>query len=226
MASQLTPGLAKYLEALEPSGHPVLAKMEEAAEEKHFPIIGPQCGRILAIMAKAIGARRVFEMGSGFGYSTLWFASAVGENGEVVHTDGDPENTAQAREYLSEAGFLGRVRFLNGDATELLMKETEPFDVILIDIDKEGYPLALQAAVPKLRVGGLLMAHNTVWGGKVVRESDEPTTKAIRQYNWEIMVHAELLSFVNPVHDGLSISLKVTPEDRMAIPVAGEPLLE
>ena len=220
MASQLGESLTEYLEWLEASNHPILTEMEQYAKEKEFPIIGPQCGRVLATLATAIDAARVFEMGSGFGYSTLWFATAIHPAGEVVHTDGDPDNTALAKEFLTRAGLTARCRFLTGDATILLADEDASFDVILIDIDKHAYPLALQLAVQKLRVGGFLIAHNAIWSGRVAKESDEPETKAIRQYNWEIMVHDELLSFIDPTHDGLAVSLKVLPEIRKQMPFA------
>lgn len=220
MGSQLNDKVTKYLEWLESSNHPVLAEMEELAREKEFPIIGPQCGRVLATLTTAINGKRVFEMGSGYGYSTLWFATAVGPGGEVVHTDGDENNTALAKEYMQKAGVLDRCRFLTGDATLLLAGEDGPFDVILIDIDKHSYPLALQLTLKKLRVGGFLIAHNALWSGKAAQESDEPDTKGIRQYNWEVMVSDELLSFIDPTHDGLAISLKVTPELRAQMPFA------
>lgn len=219
MASQLTPSLTKYLERLEASQSDVLREMETEAQKRDFPIIGPQCGRALAILTIAIGGRRVFELGSGYGYSTVWFASAVGPSGEVVHTDFDADNTERAREYLETAGFADRVRFLTGDGLELLSAEKELFDAILIDIEKQQYPLALQVAVPKLRIGGLLFCHNVIWSGRVAEETHDPATFAIRQYNREIMEHPELVSFIDPVHDGLSVSLKVTPEVRSRIPV-------
>ncbi|MCW5945682.1 MAG: O-methyltransferase [Fimbriimonadales bacterium] len=219
MGSQLKPGLTKYLEELEASQSPVLRAMEREAEVRGFPIIGPQCGRRMAILTMAIQGRKVFEMGSGYGYSTVWFASAAGPSGEVVHTDFDPDNTARAKEYLEEAGLLDRVKFLNGDGLELLAAQGDHFDAILIDIDKTQYPLALQVSVPKLKVGGFLFCHNVVWSGRVAEDVHDPETFAIRQYNREIMTHPELVSFIDPVHDGLSVSLKVGIDSRARIPV-------
>jgi caffeoyl-CoA O-methyltransferase len=214
MANQLPAKLGEYLESLEASGHPVLREMEALARERRFPIIGPQCGRVLATLALAIGAQRVFEMGSGYGYSTLWFASVVPE---VTHTDGDPANTELAKTYLAKAGLIEKCRFLTGDANELLAAESGTFDVILIDIDKQDYPLALQVAVQKVRTGGLILTHNVIWSGRVASESDEAATQGIQQYNLEIMSHEELLSFIDPTDDGLAVSLKVTPDTRRAL---------
>jgi len=201
--------LREYLENLEGHSYPVLVEMERLAKEKDFPIIGHQCGRRIAILAYAIGAKKVFEIGSGFGYSTLWFAIAVGDGGEVVHTEFDEKNSTLAREFLKKAGLDRRCRFLNGDGYLLLQNEQGPFDCILIDCDKRQYPSALQEATVKLRVGGFLFAHNAIWSGRVASQEEEPSTVAIRKYNEEILRHPELLSYIDPVHDGLAVSVKV-----------------
>lgn len=210
MANHLSPELDRYLVAHHASRSPILREMEQWAKENDFPIFGPECGRTVATLSVAIEARRVFEMGSGVGYSTVWFAAAVGPTGEVVHTDGDAANTEAARGYLDRAGFLDRCRFLNGDALELLAQEQEPFDCILIDVNKTQYPLALRIATEKLRYGGLIFTHNAIWSGRVADTSDmEPSTVAIRQYNRDAVDHPELMTFLDPIHDGLAISLKV-----------------
>jgi caffeoyl-CoA O-methyltransferase len=214
MASQLDPKLTGYLLELERSHHPMLLEMESIAFSEGFPIIGAQCGRVLATLALAIRARRVFEMGSGFGYSTLWFALAIGENGEVVHTDGDAKNTKRAKYFLDRAGVLERCRFVTGDAIDALHRENEMFDVILIDIDKQDYPKALEIAIQKIRVGGLILTHNVLWSGRVVDVDDSPATAGIKQYNQAIMESPELLSFIDPIDDGLAVSLKVAPSTK------------
>jgi predicted O-methyltransferase YrrM len=210
----------EYLKQLEKSAGEILAEMESEAKEKSFPIIGPQCGRRLMILAKAIGAIKVFEMGSGFGYSTLWFAHAVGASGSVTHTDGDPANTENAREYLSRAAVTDRVRFLTGDAVQLLQQDENLYDVILIDIDKQDYPKALETAVAKLRVGGLILTHNTKWSNRVANPvENEPTTLGIREYNTRAFSHPELASYIDPVDDGLGVSLKLPPQVRSLLPI-------
>ena len=172
------------------------------------------------ILAKAVNAKRVFEMGSGFGYSTIWFAHAVGAGGTVVHTDGDSNNTSQAKEYVARAGFADRVRFETGDAVGILEAEDELFDVILIDIDKKDYPSALKAAVPKLREGGFILTHNTIWSNRVADPSETgDDTEGIRSYNKNAYSHPELATFIDPVDDGLGISLKVGSEFRSTLPI-------
>lgn len=209
MGNQLPASLNEYLENLEMHAHPVLDEMERLAKEKDFPIIGHQCGKRMAILAHAIGAKDVFEVGSGFGYSTLWFAIAVGSSGEVVHTEFDEKNSNLARTFLEKAGLAERCRFLIGDGYQLLRNERGTFDCILIDCDKTHYPLVLEEAVKKLRIGGFLFAHNAIWSGRVALEDDEPPTVAIRKYNEGIMRHPELLSYIDPVHDGLAVSVKI-----------------
>jgi len=212
--------ITNYLKDLEKSAGALLAEMEQKARDRNFPIIGPQCGRRLMVLALAIGASKVFEMGSGFGYSTVWFGHAVGTGGEVTHTDGDPANTAQAKEYIERAGFSERVRFLTGDANLLLADDDDTYDVVLIDIDKQDYPKALEIAVPKLRVGGLILTHNTTWSNRVADPAEnEPTTVGIREYNRRTFSHPELATYLDPVDDGLGISLKVDPAVRAGLPI-------
>ena len=210
----------EYLREFERSRGEILGEMEAVAKEKEFPIIGPRCGRKLMILAKAVNAKRVFEMGSGFGYSTIWFAHAVGADGLVVHTDGDANNTSQAKDYIARAGFSDRVRFETGDAVGLLAGETELFDVILIDIDKKDYPTALETAVPKLREGGFILTHNTIWSNRVADPNETgDDTEGIRKYNKAAYSHPELATFIDPIDDGLGISLKVGSDFRRTLPI-------
>jgi len=210
----------EYLKDLEKSSGALLAEMEQEAREKSFPIIGPQCGRRLMILSVAIGASKVFEMGSGYGYSTVWFSHAVGPSGQVTHTDGDPENTSRAKDYIARAGFSDRVRFLTGDANQLLSDDDGVYDVVLIDIDKQDYPKALEIAVPKLRVGGMILTHNTKWSDRVADPNEnEATTLGIREYNSRSFSHPELATYLDPVDDGLGVSLKLDPAVRGTLPI-------
>lgn len=208
MLSLLPDEVERYLSDLLPARDPPLVEMEERAQRDRFPIIGPLVGTLCELLARAIGARRVFEMGSGFGYSTIWFARAVGDGGEVVHTDGDARNSTDARAYVERAGLAARVRFLVGDARDLLSAEAGPFDVIFCDIDKDGYPRALEIARPRLRAGGLLITDNTLWSGRVARDDDAPDTRGIRAYNAAAFAAPDLTSIIVPLRDGVAVSLK------------------
>lgn len=197
-----------YMDSLLPKRDAVLASMEKYAKQHDVPIIGPACGRLLYLMAQIAGAKRIFEMGSAIGYSTIWFAQAVGPEGEVYFTDGDPANAARARENFERAGVQGRIRVLTGDALELIGTVTGDFDIILIDIDKHQYPAALQKAVPRLRSGGLLITDNVLWSGRVTKPAKDPQTRGIQQFNKKTYTSKELFPVIVPLRDGVTVCRK------------------
>lgn len=187
---------------------PVLVEMEALAEEKGFPIVGRLVGGCLEMLATSIGAKRVFEMGSGFGFSAYWFARAVGERGEVVLTDGDPENEALAKGYLSRVDLWERCRYHVGDAIETLDASEGEFDIVYCDIDKGDYPKAFEHARKKVRPGGLYICDNVLWSGRVARDDDDAWTEAIRRQNEMIAGDDEFLSSIIPLRDGVMVALR------------------
>lgn len=197
-----------YIDSLLPKRDAVLASMEEYAKQRDVPIIGPACGRLLYLMAQIAGAKRIFEMGSAIGYSTIWFARAAGPEGEVYFTDGDPANAARARKNFERAGVQDRVRVLTGDALELIDTTTGDFDIILIDIDKHQYPAALQKALPRLCSGGLLIADNVLWSGQVTKPAKDPQTRGIQQFNKQTYASQELFPVIVPLRDGVAVCRK------------------
>lgn len=206
----VNPDIEAYLREQLGSGDPVQARMEAVAEERGFPIVGPLVGRLLELLAGSIRAKRVLELGSGFGYSTFFFARAVGSDGSVVHTDWSADNQRQAKEFLSEAGLLERVEFELGDALQALHRSRGPFDIIFCDIDKEGYPQAAEAALSKLRVGGLLIFDNALWGGQVLQpQPADEATRGVRTLHEILFGREDVLTTVLPVRDGVSVSLKL-----------------
>ncbi|MEX2587410.1 MAG: O-methyltransferase [Actinomycetota bacterium] len=189
---------------------PVLLQMETLAVEREFPIVGRVCGATLEMLARSIDARRVFELGSGFGYSAWWFARAVGPQGSVSLTDGDEENIAQARDYLERAGLKHRCTFLVGDAFESLNATQGDFDVIYCDIDKGDYPEAFRLAAERLRVGGMYMCDNVLWKGKVTeQDTDDEWTRAIQQHNEAIYADDRFLTTIIPIRDGILCALRI-----------------
>lgn len=199
-----------YINSLLPARDPVVRKMERYAAKHKVPIVGPACARVLQQLALMVRARRVFEMGSAIGYSTLWLARAVGPRGKVFYTDGDPANAERARAYLSEAGMLDRVKILVGDALESLKATPGQFDLIFNDVSKTQYPEAFKLAVPRLKVGGLFITDNVLWYGKVARPvaADDAETRAILKFNRLIYKSPELMSTIVPLRDGLAVCLK------------------
>lgn len=200
----------KYINSLLPARDAVLRKMERYAGEYKVPIVGPACARVLQQLALMVRARRVFEMGSAIGYSTLWLARAVGPHGRVFYTDGDPENAERARSYLREAGVLERVKFMVGDALESLKTTRGQFDLIFNDVSKKQYPEAFKLAVPRVRVGGLFITDNVLWSGRVAHRavSSDRDTAAIQKFNRLVYKSPQLMTTIIPLRDGLAVCLK------------------
>ena len=192
---------------------PVLLEMEAEGKERGFPIIGRLVGVTVELLARSVGAKRVFELGSGFGYSAYWFARAVGPSGEVHGTDGDPANEPKALDYLSRAGLAEPIRWHVGDAVTHLAAAPGEFDVVYNDIDKDGYPAAWMAARERIRVGGLYVCDNVLWSGRVaVQDRDDPRpvyTQAILEHNRLIAEDDRFISSIVPTRDGVFVALRV-----------------
>jgi len=197
-----------YLYSLLPPRDEVLAEMEEQAIKRKIPIVGPAVARVLHQLALMIGARTVFEMGSAIGYSTIWWARAVGEGGLVFYTDGDRKNADEARGYFERAGVASRINVTTGDALELLSESKQEFDIIFNDVDKEDYPRVLRLALPRLRMGGLFVTDNVLWSGKVANQNPDKTTKAILEFNRLLYSSPDLFTTILPIRDGLAVAVK------------------
>ena len=208
MPNVLSEALDGYLTALMPERDEVLAEMEEKATAERIPIVGPLVGRVLHQMAVLSGAKRVFEMGSAIGYSTIWLARAVGPDGRVYYSDGSEQNAAQARKFIERAGVADRVVIQVGDALELLEQTEGSFDLIFNDVDKHDYPRVFDLALPRIRPGGLLITDNVLWSGRVTEPSDDRWTSAIQEYNRKAYGTGEVWTTIIPLRDGVAVSLK------------------
>jgi predicted O-methyltransferase YrrM len=199
----------RYIYGLLPPRDEVLAEMEERARRESIPIIGPAVARLIYQYAVIVGAKRIFEMGSAIGYSTIWLARAAGESGKVYYTDGSQQNARDARIYFERAGVADRIDMLVGDALELIDSIEGQFDLIFNDVDKHQYPEAFRKAVPKLKRGGLFIADNVLWSGRVARGERDPATEGIREFNRLIYSSAELYTTILPIRDGIAVCLKL-----------------
>ena len=209
----LDPAVDDYLLGLARHSDPLLEKMEERAERSGFPIIGPVAGRFCYQVARMVGAKRVFELGSGYGYSTLWFAKAVAENGggEIHHTVWDDQLSQDARGYLGEAKLDHLVTFRVSEAVQALKETTGSFDVIFNDIDKDGYPDSLPIIKEKLRPGGALIIDNMLWGGRVLDESrTEASTTGVREATRLIYEDPDWYPSLLPLRDGVILAIKAS----------------
>jgi caffeoyl-CoA O-methyltransferase len=201
----------RYIYSLLPQRDTVLREMERYAAAYHVPIVGPACGRLLYQLARLIRARRVFEMGSAIGYSTLWLARAVGPAGTVYYTDSDTDNARRAEASLRRAGVLNRVRILVGDALEMFKSTKGQFDLIFNDVSKIQYPEVFSLAVPRVRAGGLFITDNVLWSGKVARapKRGDAATRAILEFNRLVHKSPKLFTTIVPLRDGLAIGMKL-----------------
>ncbi|MEW6145188.1 MAG: O-methyltransferase [Thermodesulfobacteriota bacterium] len=204
----VNPEIEAYIESLTPAGDKVLEEMEERARLSEFPIVGPLVGRLLFQLAVMINAKRVLELGSGFGYSAYWFAKAVGEGGSVVYTDMSVENARAADDFFARAGLRHRLDIRTGDAVRILDESKGEFDIIFNDIDKEYYPLVVDTAYEKLRKGGIFITDNVLWSGRVLSGDSSPGTEGVREFTRLLLSKTGFFTAIIPLRDGISVSLK------------------
>ena len=199
-----------YLHQACPPRDSILAEMESRARAESFPIVGPLVGRLLFQLALISGAKRILELGSGFGYSGYWFGSAVGPGGELTLTDFSSRNLRDAESYFKRGGISCRTRFREGDALRTLGQVTGPFDIIFNDVDKARYPQVLARASNLLRPGGLLISDNLLVQGRVLEPGAGENVRGVQEYTRLIFENEEYFSTVIPIRDGVSVSLKKT----------------
>jgi len=188
---------------------PVLLEMEAEAAERDFPIVERNVGVTLEVLARSVGARRVIELGSGFGYSGYWYARAVGPQGELHLTDGDPENERKARDYLGRAGLWDAVTYHVGDGVASLRALDGEFDVIFCDIDKGQYPDAWRSARDRIRVGGLYVCDNVLSYGQGNVIEGGGAADAVREHNRMIAEDERYLSTIVPTREGVMAALRI-----------------
>jgi caffeoyl-CoA O-methyltransferase len=204
----LQPALEDYIHRLLPDRDPVLAEMEAYALANRVPILGPGCATILAQMVRLTGAKRIFELGSAIGYSTLWMARAAGPDAEIHYSDGDPANAERAQAYWERAGIpAGQIIIHTGDALAALASTSGEFDLVFNDVDKEGYPDVLDAVPTRLRAGGVFVTDNTLWKGKVVHPPDD-TSAAVDIFNRRLFADPRFETSMIPLRDGMTIAIK------------------
>ncbi len=198
-----------YLEDLIPERPMVLREMEQYAAENSFPIVGPLVGRFLYQATLMTKARRILELGSGFGYSAFWFSLATKGKGQIIMTDKDKKNKTRAFDYFKRAGLQSQFVFKVGDAVNLAKRMDGPLDIILNDIDKIDYPKTLDLAAARLRKGGLFITDNIIWSGKVLEKKQDKATKAIVEFTDSLYRDSRFFTTVMPIRDGISISVRL-----------------
>jgi len=208
-----------YLYAMLPPRSPVLEEMERQAKERHIPIVGPAVGRLFYQYARLINTKTVFEMGSAIGYSTIWWAKAVGKGGRVHYTDGSRNNAEEARGYFEQAGVDGRIDIHIGDALELLSERKEQFDILFCDVDKHDYPRVFRMAAARVRKGGLFVIDNALWYGKVAYAAGNPgllkdpdrlqQTEGVVELNRLLYSSPDWYTTIIPLRDGVAVAMRL-----------------
>jgi len=199
----------QYLKGLQPRRDALLQRMEREAEKRDIPIIGPYAGRFLYTIAKLARARSILEFGTAIGYSAIWFGRASASwNGRVTTIEIDPKIAEEARSNIKEAGLSNHIEVRLGDAVEVVKTLAGPYDLVFIDGDKHQYIQLAELSLPKVPSGGLLMADNVLWSGRVVEKRPDETTKAILAFNEFITAHPQLETVIVPLRDGISLSIK------------------
>ena len=218
MTSFTEQSVENYLYAMLPPRGPVLEEMERQAKQRDIPIIGPAVARLLYQYAKLINAKSVFEMGSAIGYSTIWWAQAVGAAGKVHYTDGSHKNADEARGYFQQAGVADRIEIHTGDALELLSERKEQFDILFCDVDKHDYPRVFNMAAARVRKGGLFLTDNTLWSGRVAYAAGNPdlprpepdkTTEGVVELNRLLYSSKDWFTTIIPLRDGVSVAMRL-----------------
>jgi len=203
----VNPEIERYMNSLLPPRDAVLAEMEKEATRRQIPIIGPAAARVLAQLVMISGAKRIFELGSAIGYSTIWLARAAGAGAEVHYSDGSAENAREARGYFERAGVASVIQVHVGDALASLAQTSGQFDFIFNDVDKEGYPAVLQAVPERLKRGGIFATDNTLWHERVLNPREE-TDRAVVDFNRKLYESSQFFTTLLPVRDGISIGVK------------------
>ncbi len=199
----------RYLAAITPERPIVLCEMERYAKENGFPIIGPLVGRLLYQLALSIKAKRVLELGSGYGYSAVWFAMAMGKSGKIICTDTDRANRTMAIEYIARSGVKSHIDFRVGDAIKVASGLRGPFDIILNDIDKKDYPRTIELAAKRLRKGGLFITDNLIWSGRVADKKPDLTTRRIIEFTSMLYQDKRFFTTVLPIRDGVGLAIRL-----------------
>ena len=207
------PNLLEYLEGLVPARNEIMNEMEAYAREIKFNIVGPAAGQLMYLVARMICAKRVFELGSGYGYSTAWFARAVRENGggEVHHVVWHEDLSQKAQGYLGRMGYTDLMHYHVGEAVGVLEQTEEQFDLIFNDIDKDGYPTSIAAIKRKLRPGGVLLIDNTLWHGRIFDPNDQSAdTVGVREFNVMLAQDEDFIVSLLPIRDGVILAYRNT----------------
>jgi len=204
----VNPEIERYMHELLPARDSVLAEMEATAAKRNIPIIGPAVARVLAQLVMISGAKRIFELGSAIGYSTIWLARAAGPGAEVHYSDGSAQNAREAQGYFERAGVNPVIQVHVGDALSMLSQTKGEFDFIFNDVDKEGYPAVLEAVPSRLKRGGLFVTDNTLWHEAVLHPT-EASDLGVVEFDQKLYASTQFFTTLLPIRDGVAVAYRI-----------------
>lgn len=201
----------EYLESLHGDLPEVFVALDAEGGRDDIPIVGTSVGRLIHVLARAAGARRALEVGTAIGYSALWIATALPEDGELVTIDPDTQRTGRARRFWDRAGVGGRIRVVNAPALEVLPGLDGVFDFAFIDALKPEYAGYLEHVLRLLRPGGIVAVDNLLWSGRTsgsAPDDGSADTRALKAFNVMFASHPALAATILPVGDGVGVGVK------------------
>jgi predicted O-methyltransferase YrrM len=202
-----------YLRRLHRNPSPLLLELEQHGRADRIPIVDRETGRLLSTLVSAMQANRILEIGTAYGYSTLWMALAMPPAGKIWTIDPDTERTTIALDFLGRAGKAGAVNVINQPALEVLPTfPVRNLDIVFIDAIKTEYEDYLELVVPLLKRSGLVIVDNLLWSGESAAEplaSDSAETRALRDFNRTFLNHPQLDATIVPVGDGVGIGARI-----------------
>jgi predicted O-methyltransferase YrrM len=234
LGEHIPEGISRFARFVGPEPNEVLAEMEAYAEREGFPIVGAEVGGWLPQLARMVDAERVFEFGSGYGYSACWFARALPPDGEIVLTELDADNLDRARSYLERMNAADRATFEVGDAVEIARGYDGPFDVALLDVEKYQYADAFETIHESITPGGVVVADNTMSAGRqtpddtvsfevllrAIEDEDHDvadadlddlgrrSTRGVLEYLDRVDAHPDFETTLLPLGDGVTVSTR------------------
>jgi caffeoyl-CoA O-methyltransferase len=166
-------------------------------------------GRLLSLVSKLIRPDYILEIGTYTGYSALCLAEGLSEKGQVISIDSNEETTAFAQKFINRSGLKHKIDLRIGNAMDLIPGLPDNMDLVFIDADKKSYSLYFDAVLPKLRSGGLILADNVLWSGKVIENVKDSDTQHLQNFNQKVNSDARVECLMLPIRDGLSLIRKL-----------------
>jgi caffeoyl-CoA O-methyltransferase len=209
----ISPQLLQYCEQHSAAENDLLNELNRATHlktNKPRMLSGRLQGRFLSFLSKLIQPQNILEIGTYTGYSALCLAEGLAENGQLITIDSNSETNKFAQKYFEKSPFAQQINLIEGNALNIIPTLNHIWDIVFIDADKENYSLYFDSVIDKLRLGGLIIADNVLWSGKVLNHPKDDITQLIDAFNQKIKVDTRVIPLLLPIRDGLMVIQKLT----------------